>query len=488
LLWLAAPLVYFLYFFRLAGAGLVGPDEPRYAWIGRAMAQTGDWITPRLWGQPWFEKPALLYWMTGIGFRLGLGPETAPRLPIALLSVGFLAFYWLILAREFGCRVAYLAVLILGSSAAWVGFSQTGVPDLPLTATFSAAMLLALPWIHKRDARFLPVASAMLGFAVLAKGLVPLALAAPLALRIRWFRDLLRPQVLLPFFVVAAPWYVLCYLRNGSAFTDEFFLRHHFGRFTSGELQHLQPWWFYLTRLPLLLLPWTPVVALPFFRRSFADPRRRFLAAWALFGLALFSASANKLPGYVLPLLPAIAVLAALALEELENAAGWLAVCAALLVVFPIAAPLVPAAVANEWDSAPAPAFHWTWLLPAIPLAAVWILERGGRRIAAALTVATATAVSLVYLKVTSQPELARMATAKELAREAARRPGEICAEGLKRDWEYGLRYYIAAELPRCEANPKPFHILQTPGQPPRIALPDPVSGTERPSKSIDRR
>ena len=86
--------MYFLYFFRLGGAGLVGPDEPRYAWIGRAMAQTGDWVTPRLWGQPWFEKPALLYWLTGAAFRLGLGPDLAPRLPVALVSVGFLCFYW----------------------------------------------------------------------------------------------------------------------------------------------------------------------------------------------------------------------------------------------------------------------------------------------------------------------------------------------------------------------------------------------------------
>ena len=72
-----------LYLGNLTGMGLILPDEPRYADIGRAMARTGDWVTPRLWGVPWFEKPALLYWMTGLGFRMGLGPETAPRLPVA---------------------------------------------------------------------------------------------------------------------------------------------------------------------------------------------------------------------------------------------------------------------------------------------------------------------------------------------------------------------------------------------------------------------
>ena len=66
---LAAPLLVVLYFYGLTTTGLLGPDEPRYAAIGREMAISGDWVTPRLWGQPWFEKPALLYWMTAIGFR-----------------------------------------------------------------------------------------------------------------------------------------------------------------------------------------------------------------------------------------------------------------------------------------------------------------------------------------------------------------------------------------------------------------------------------
>ena len=89
----------------------------------------------------WFEKPALLYWLSGAGFRFGLGPGLAPRLPVALVAVGFLVFYWWILWREFGCRAAWMATLILGTSGAWLGFSQVAVPDLLLTATFSAARM-----------------------------------------------------------------------------------------------------------------------------------------------------------------------------------------------------------------------------------------------------------------------------------------------------------------------------------------------------------
>src|SRR5579871_1552645 len=109
LLWLALPAAYLLYFFRLGAIGLIGPDEPRYAAIGRAMAASGDWITPRLWGQPWFEKPALLYWMSGAAFRLGFGPDLAPRVPVATMMIAFLGFYWWILNREFGCSAASIA-------------------------------------------------------------------------------------------------------------------------------------------------------------------------------------------------------------------------------------------------------------------------------------------------------------------------------------------------------------------------------------------
>jgi 4-amino-4-deoxy-L-arabinose transferase-like glycosyltransferase len=488
LLWLVAPLAYLLYFFRLGGAGLIGPDEPRYAWIGRAMAQTGDWVTPRLWGQPWFEKPALLYWMTGAAFRLGLGPDLAPRLPVAMLSVAFLGFYWWILKREFGCRAAVIATVILGSSAAWIGYSQVGVTDLPLTATFSAAMLLALPWIGNRDGRYLPLASALLGAAALAKGLVPIALAAPLVLRWRWLRDLLRPRVLIPFVAVAGPWYALCYARNGRAFVDEFFVKHHFGRFASGELLHVRPWYYYLMLLPPLMLPWLPLLVLLFRRTGLSDPRRRFLAAWALFGLAVFSASVNKLPGYVLPLFPAIAALAGLALDELAAARRWLAACAALLVVFPLAAPLFPYAAANEWDSAPAIHFHWTWLLPLLAVAAVWILEGQGRRVAAVVTIAVGVAAGTTYLKTHSLAAMARVATARSLAAEVALHPGAVCVGDIKRDWQYGLRYYLGTVPPRCEDNSMPFQVLSSPWRPPALAPAAAGDGTAGPPYSVDPR
>jgi len=286
LLWVVLPLAYLVYFYDLSATGLLGPDEPRYASVARQMARSGDWITPRLWGAPWFEKPVLLYWLSGVGFRLGLSTELAPRLPGALIAVAFLAFYWWTLRREFTCRAAWLATLILGSSGMWVAYSQNAVTDLPLAATFSAAMLLAMPWVARRDTRQLPAAAALFGLAVLAKGLVPLALAAPLLLG-RHLRDWLRWRVLLPFFLVALPWYALCYWRNGWTFIHEFFVVQHFSRVTSGALKHGQPVWFYLPILLAGLLPWTPLLGLIARRRVYRDRRRVFLAVWVLLVLVL---------------------------------------------------------------------------------------------------------------------------------------------------------------------------------------------------------
>src|ERR1700690_4020353 len=121
--WLAIPCLCLLYFWRLGGMGIAGPDEPRYAAIGREMARSGDWVTPRLWGEPWFEKPALLYWMSGFGFLAGLGEELAPRIPVALFSSAFLVFFFWILRREFGETAAAYSTAILATSAGWLAFS-----------------------------------------------------------------------------------------------------------------------------------------------------------------------------------------------------------------------------------------------------------------------------------------------------------------------------------------------------------------------------
>jgi 4-amino-4-deoxy-L-arabinose transferase-like glycosyltransferase len=480
-LWLLAPVVYVLYFYGLRDFGLVGPDEPRYAAIAREMALSGDWITPRLWGAPWFEKPALLYWMTGAGFRAGLGPELAPRLPVALLSLAFLGLFWWILRREFGERAAWFSTAILGTCAGWLGFSAIGATDLPLAATFSAALLLAMTWLHRKDASTLPFAAASLGAAVLAKGLVPLVLILPLLwmARRRW-RELLSLRVIAPFLLVAGPWYLLCWLRNGRVFWNEFFVEHHFSRFTSGALLHAQPWWFYIPVLLAGLLPWTPLLALLPGTRPWQDPRLRLLLATAGWGFLFFSASTNKLPGYLLPLIPAIAALSGCALDRARTARAPLAACAVLLVAFLAGAQLIAPSLATGLSRAGRPVPDWTWWLPLLGAAGVWILESRGRRSAAALVLAAGTAACVVQLKLAAYPAIDLRVSARPLWRQIEPIRDRLCvADGVHRSLRYGLNYYSIQAMPECDVTSRPLWLVQPPGSSP-LVKPAPSPETAR--------
>jgi 4-amino-4-deoxy-L-arabinose transferase-like glycosyltransferase len=355
---------------------------------------------------------------------------------------------------------------------------------MPMAATFSAAMLLALPWVARRDTRYLPIAAALLGLAVLAKGPVALVLAAPLCLRFRSARDLVQPRVVAPFLVLALPWYLLCYLRNGNVFLHDFFLVHNVERFTSNALMHVQPWWFYLPVLAGLLLPWFPLVFLLGRRAAWRDPRRLYLLAWVVFGMVFFTAATNKLPGYLLPLLPAAAALMALALGEAEAAADavyagpLLAACAVLLVAFPVAARMLPAALATGLSKTPLPAFQASWLLAGGAAAAAWLLESRGRRLAAVLLIAAGATAGTVYLKWAAAPELDRTVSARALWRQISGRADEVCIDQIERSWRYGLNYYSGTPLPECSQHPRPWWVRQSPGQPPYpgAAPPAPIS------------
>ncbi len=468
--WLALPLLAILYFTGLSASGLLGPDEPRYASIGREMARSGDWITPRLWGAPWFEKPALTYWMTGTAFKLGFGEDLAPRVPVAVLSVAFLIFFQWVLSREFGARAAWTAALILGTSAAWLGCSFIGTTDLPMAAAFSAAMLLSLNWIATGGRRRLPLAAALLGVAVLAKGLVPLVLTLPLIWcgRRHW-RDLLRLPVAGAFLIVAAPWYVLCYFRNGAVFLRTFFWEQHVERFISGSLAHGQPFWFYVPVLAAALMPWTPAALLLARRTLYRDTRRRFLLLWLLFVLVFFSLSKNKLPGYLLPLAPAAAALMGIALAEAKGARWVLPAAAICLTAIPAALSMLPQALAAGISRAPLPAFDWTWLPPLALALIVYWLERQGRRTAALVTMAVAVTAGLAAMKAIGLPAIDQAYSARPLWREIAARRESVCIASMHRSWRYGLNYYSVAPLPDCSQSPRPSQIWQAPGRAPLV-------------------
>lgn len=451
-----------LYLYGLTAFGLVTPDEPRYAAIGRAMAASGDWITPRLWGVPWFEKPALLYWMVAASFAAGVPADLAPRLPVALLSLAFLPAYWWLLRRAFGAAAAWAAAVFLATSIGWLAYSQTAVTDLPLAVTSGLAMLLLLDLLPDRvpGVKRLCAVAFCLGLAVLAKGLVPLVLAVPAVWTFRrhWKR-LLHPLPWAVFLLTAGPWYLLCWRRNGSIFLDVFFVQHQFGRFTSTAMQHVQPWWFYIPVLLLGMFPWTLMaVGIPR-RLLWDDPRSRYLVLWFAWGFVFFSAARNKLPGYLLPLWPAWMALAGVAATRVRAFGAVLAATALLLLACPLAIELAPLAMASGMRAVfPVPlaaAMHATLLLPPAFLLAViaYFLNRTGRRVTGVLLVAAAFTGLVLAGKRVTLPALDYWASARSLW--ASLPPGqEVCVGDIHRAWRYGLNYYSVTPLPDCSERP----------------------------------
>jgi len=451
---------YLLFFYSLTGVGMLGPDEPRYAAIGREMARSGDWITPRLWGQPWFEKPPLLYWMTAAAFQLGVSEDLAPRLGVALLAVCFLFFYWRTLRREFGETPALFSTAILGTCAAWLGYGHVGVTDLPVSAAFSAAMLLALGWVERGDRRGLVPAAVLLGAAVLAKGLLPLALGLPLLWMGRSrLRDLLRPAPIAAFLVVAVPWYALIIARQGSRFIDEFFWKQHLGRFTGGAVSHPQPFWFYGPILVAALFPWSPLLALLFRTSLYKDRRRRLLLLWLVFGLVFLSASANKLPGYLVPLVPAAAALAGLALAESPWAPQLLAACALLLGLVPTISADLPDALARGASHAWTGIAGWGAAAAIVLAVAVWLMAGAGRRKLAVGTLVAATILGVVWIERQAFPALDRTVSARGAWRQVEARRSQVCVAEVDRAIRFGLNYYSVTPLPDCRTSPRPVRI-----------------------------
>jgi len=443
-----------LYLYGLNKVGVLDPDEPRYLAIGRAMAQTRDFITPRLWGSPWFEKPPLLYWMTSLGALLNLGPELSGRLPVAILSLSFLVTMFALLRREFGAAGASASVL-LSTSLGWIAYSSLALTDLPLAVFFSLAMLLALPLVERPvqtgvGGRWRWIAIGVsLGFALLAKGMVPLVLAIPSLWYLRrWWRGWIYAAASL--LVIALPWYALMYVRNGRAFLDEFFWKQHFERLYSSSLQHVQPWWYYFPVFLAALYPWTPLIEFVFRPVSRWDQRCRFLGVTVLFGLIFFSVSVNKLPGYVLPLMPTtFALIGALGQRNFVwPTRTWLATCALLIALLPLSAILLQESLQagritlrGNLRLGPTVLFYTAAPIVVIILA---------RRALAAILLVLCFVASGFYLKIVSFPVLERSVSPRSVWEKVRNSPGSVCNDWIDRNWAYGLALYRGAPYPLC--------------------------------------
>ena len=263
----------------------------------------------------------------------------------------------------------------------------------------------------------------LLGLAVLAKGFVPLVLFAPVFLIARGKRL----PIIAATILVAAPWYVLCYLRNGAAFWDELFWKHHVSRFLEPALEHVEPFWFYLPVLLAGLFPWTPLIGLLARPKVYEDIRIRFLMLFIAVGLVFFSISTNKLPGYILPLMPALAAVLAVGLDSIRSGdpdhprqaqAWWLGACALLLTAIPTIAQNLPQALLSGVSRTQV-SFALVLGAPfALAGILVFVLAWLDRPQVAVLTAALAAAVAAGYFKGSTFPVLDRQVSARAFWRE----------------------------------------------------------------------
>jgi 4-amino-4-deoxy-L-arabinose transferase-like glycosyltransferase len=331
-----------------------------------------------------------------------------------------------------------------------------------LAVFFAAALLVAWSGAGSQPAAASQAAltGTLLGIAVLAKALVPIALSMPL---IWWWRK--RPRDLFITFVamlaVAGPWYWFCYARNGREFIDVLIVQHHFARFFKAEAEvlHPGPWWYYIPVLLAGLLPGTPFLTSLTKKAIWKDPLVCYLASIFGFGFLFLSASEGKLPGYLLPLLPFLTGVMGIAAARMEVPRWATATAIGVAVLLTIVLPaLIPRAL--EYGIGQAEIHLAGSALAAsaaVALAMRWIAGRV-RPLATALLVLATTATLLIVLKL----QLAKVLEEQISARREWRRieqeieGRDFCQTWLRRTWLYGFNYYRGREIPACADPPEP--------------------------------
>jgi 4-amino-4-deoxy-L-arabinose transferase-like glycosyltransferase len=315
-----------LYFFGLGRTLLVNPDEGRYAEIPREMVATGDYVTPRLNGVLYFEKPPLVYWAVAGCLRL-FGPgELAVRTVPALFAVAGILCTYGAARRLKGRRVGLASAVVLGSSLLYFALGRILLLDMAVSVLMSAALFCFILGVREpvgwRRRWFFYGLYAAAALATLTKGLI--GFLVPGAVMFFWLlifqqwsrlRPLYLPSGVALFLAIAAPWHILAAQRN-PVWTHFYFVREHWERYTTTEHGRNQPWWFFLPIVALGIFPWLgglwPALkkALPggwAARRE--NPDSWFFVTWAVFVFVFFSISKSALIPYILPVFPPLAVL-----------------------------------------------------------------------------------------------------------------------------------------------------------------------------------
>jgi 4-amino-4-deoxy-L-arabinose transferase-like glycosyltransferase len=484
----------FLFFYGMGQFGLIGADEPRYAQVAREMLERHDWITPILGGHAWLEKPALYYWQAMLAYSMFGMSDVAARIPGALDATLLVVAVYLFF-RRFRRGVEVDAALITASCAGMIGYAHAASMDMALAATFSIGMLAWWAWRESEQRIYLALFYGCMALGMLAKGPVAPFLAAAvivvLALATRDVRLVLRtlwlPGILL-FCALALPWYIAVQMRNPQFFR-EFILQHNLARFSSDLYHHRQPFWYYLPVTVLAFVPWTVFVIVAFVesvriwwseRKSVsAEPDfefqfRAFTCCWLVVPIAFFSLSQSKLPGYILPAIPAGAVLLADYLrrhltQKDESVSKALVILHAVVAASPIVPSVLIAYVITQ-HRLPAGRPMFVALAIAFALCAAIAMTLVSRshlrmlRFVTLIPVVLSVAAVLKLGSVSVDQTLSTRPLATELAGvETHKLP--LAVYGVPREMEYGLAFYRNQTVVRYEGAgvPAAEHLLVAP-------------------------
>lgn len=360
-----------LFFGTLWVRPLGNPDEGRYSEIPREMLAEGDWILPRLNGVLYFYKPPLPYWLHASAMSVGGKSLWVLRFwPAAISLLGVLGTY--LAARHLYGRLAgFLSAAILGTSLLFFGLSQVITLD-PFVSVFMTlalyAYLIGLYAPPGNGRRWLFAGFYVgISLAVMSKGFM--AIAIPGAIIFLWFllmnqwrrlRDLHLGLGAIIFLIIAGPWHIAAWLSSEHWF-DFYIVHEHFERYVSDVSDRAQPFWYFFVLLPIALLPWTVFLpqTLLFFLRGWRERNERpaawFLLIWATFVVVFFSLSASKLPTYILPAMPPLAILMGRFIALLIEAGEWrrlrpaITTLAGLLVALAVALPIIAWSRADEY-------------------------------------------------------------------------------------------------------------------------------------------
>jgi 4-amino-4-deoxy-L-arabinose transferase-like glycosyltransferase len=446
-----------IWFANLDYRRLIHPDEGRYAEIPREMVASGDWLTPRLDGIKYFEKPALQYWLTATAYEaFGIHPWTA-RLWPALAGFAGVVFIGYVGFRLGGPRLGLYGAVALGGCVWYVLNAHILTLDSGLTLWmsigFGALLVAQRSAATERERRTcMLIAWSALALAVLSKGLIGVVLPGAslfvYSLLTRdWavWRRLHLVGGLLLFTLLAAPWFIAVSLANPEFFRF-FFIHEHFERFLTNEHHREGAWWYFIPIFAAGVLPWLTVLV-------WAAPRmwsgavvdsngfswQRYALVWSAFIFVFFSLSSSKLPSYILPIFPALALLIGAQLASLpERTLMWLTLplvvaTGACMLAIGFGFETIAQHFADERQPLAPLLAYSRWLVAACAVAlaggaaALWWLK-AGKRTAAVLAVALTTLLAAL-LVLTGHDELADSRSAAPILSRVVSQHGPLAAD-----------------------------------------------------------